>query len=76
MTSAHRQARMDAAADQDARDMLSRCHTCAEGYRLIDQHFSASFVEGFARDIEAGTPWQFYRHFVSEAEARLERLSA
>lgn len=65
------QARMDMAADQAARDMIARCHTCADGYRAIDRHFSAATVTGFARDIEGGMPWQFYQHWMNEAEQRL-----
>ena len=73
--SAHRQARMDTAADQEARNMIARCHACADGYRAINRSFSATLVTGFARDIEGGQPWQLYTHFLAQNEERLGRLS-
>lgn len=59
-----------------ADDFLARCTACAKGYRAIGRDFSAATVTGFARDIEGGMPWHLYAHWLNEAEARLERLSA
>ena len=59
-----------------AQEMILRCYECASGLRAIGRDFSAAMVEGFARDIEDGAPWQLYIHWLREAEERLEWLSA
>lgn len=58
-----------------AQEMILRCHECASGLRAIGRDFSAAMVEGFARDIEGGAPWQLYIHWLREAEERLEGFS-
>lgn len=55
-----------------AQEIILRCHEIALGYRAISRDFSATMVEGFARDIEGGASWQLYIHQIVDAEKRLE----